>query len=288
MKTQLTIAREIVDSYCGRNYATINLDEVAYIEVNGDVLKDETRDDGDYVTIYANFGGTFSPEWEHSDIKLLFILKESYIQKYSFYQDGHRGGFSMNKLYDNNEDLKQNATYRNMVKITYFAYFEKQGMEFDSVDYNIPYVWDEACAVFRKHAAVISVNPFPGLAFQTINTKTALLNKWLSIPQVIALLQTTVQELDPKCIFAAFDLGRVSSYGNLFGWLKGRPLEELLASEGEQTVLGRKICSGGVREQRTFVIDECNVRWIQGIHPSAILSHKKMRQMAQVISFGEY
>ena len=288
MKTKLKIASGQVDSYCDRNYATIDVDEVAYIEINGVVLKDETQGDCDYVTIEANYGGAFSPEWEHSDIKLLFILRESYILKDSFYKNGHRGNCHMNKLYDNNEDLKENATYRNMVKITYYAYLEKQGLTIESINFRDTGVWNEACAVFRKHAAVISVNPFPGLAFKKTNTKTTLLNKWLSIPQVVALLQAKVQELAPKCVFAAFDLGYISSYRDLFGWLKGRPLEELIASEGQQAVLGHRICYGGVLEQRTFVVDECNVRWIQGIHPSARLSHKKMHQMAQVISFEKH
>ena len=285
--TELKISSKIVDAYCGRNYATIDVDDAAYIAVNGVVLKNEVQGDGDYVTIEANDGGVFSPEWEHSDIKLLFVLKESYILKDSFYKEGHRGGFHMNELYDSNDDLWQNASYRNMAKITYFAYLNKQGLAIEGIDFTSPSVKEEACEVFRKHAAVISANPFPGLAFHKTYTNTMLLNKWLALPQVIALLQAKVQKLAPKRVYGAFDLGRISSYGDLFGWLKGRQLDELVASEGEQAILGRRICAGGVFEQNAFVVDENHVRWIQGIHPSSRLSHEKMTQIAQAITSAD-
>ena len=86
-----------------------------------------------------------------------------------------------------------------------------------------------------------------------------------------------------KRIYAAFDLGWVSTYSHLFGWLKGRTLKELVDCEGEQKVLGKSILSGGVSNGRTYVIDKNGVLWLQGLHPSARLSHVKMQSLATAL-----
>lgn len=281
MCTRIKIAKEIVGQYHSRDCATINPAEVSYIELDGNVLKDETQDKVKYETIYANSGGAFLPEWEHSDIKLLFILRESYILEDSFYncKEPDRGGHKMNELYIEGRDwvwnFWENATYRNMVKITFFTYLVKNGEinEIINNDWNGGFKgiwgkkWDEACKIFIKHAAVISVNPFPALAFPSTRTDKSLLNKWLFIPEIKSMLQEEVKELNPKCVYGAFDLGSVSSY----------------EQDGEQDILGRRVTSGGKYDKFTLAIDESDVKWIQGVHPSSRLSHKKMLQIAHII-----
>lgn len=283
-KTQIKIEKHLVDEYCRRKYATINVDDAAYIEVGGVIVKNAMESNVEYVTLLPNNGGAFSLEWAQSELKLLFILKESYILKESFYQDGHRGGFQMNRLYDDNTELWKEATYRNIVKITYYAYKYKEGMALTDIDFNQPQVRNEAIEIFRRNAAVISANPFPGLAFNSPYTNSTFLKKWLTIPQVTARLRSTVEELAPKRVFAAFDLGYVSSYSHLFGWLKGKELPQLVECMGEQTVLGNKVCNGGVIDNVVYATDDTGIDWIQGIHPSARLSHTQMQQFAQAIS----
>jgi hypothetical protein len=229
----------------------------------------------------ANEGGAFSPEWEKSDMKLLFILRESYILKPSF-DAGDRGGHRQNEEYLTNDDLWENATYRNLVKITYFSYYSMLDIPLKEVDFKQDEVWDEACDIFRKHAAVICANPFPGLAFSSKDTDPVLLAEWLKLPEVQELLKEKIGRLDPKYIYGAFDLGLVSSYSHLFGWLKARTLNELVGIEGAQRVFDTEIVAGGVAVGRTYAVDKNGRVWIQGTHPSRI-SHKKTKEFASAI-----
>ena len=284
MTTEIKIAKHHVDAYCEKNYATIDVKLVAYIKVCGCVVKNEPEEPGvEYETIYANSGGVFSEEWVQSELKLLFILKESYILKDSYYKDGHRGGFEMNKLYYEDDELWSNATYRNIVKITYYTYLRSKGRDLNVEWCGNENIKREACDIFRRHAAVISVNPFPGLAFKKTTTNAKLLKNWISFPQVAALLLTQIQELAPKAIFAAFDLGCISSYSHLFGWLKGRALDELVELEGEQSILGNRVISGGAVDAVAYAVDCGDTKWIQGVHPSVGLSHNKMQLFSNVI-----
>ncbi|MED9995936.1 MAG: hypothetical protein UFP03_03985 [Paludibacteraceae bacterium] len=291
MCTRIKIAKEIVGQYHSRDCATINPAEVSYIEVDGNVLKDETQDKVKYETIYANSGGAFLPEWKHSDIKLLFILRESYILEDSFYncKEPDRGGHKMNELYIEGRDwvwnFWENATYRNMVKITYLLYLEKYKIVDDRLNNGWGDVKVDACKVFREHAAVISANPFPGLAFNSTKTNQPLLKEWLSFPEIRSKLQSEVNALSPKCIYGAFDLGCVSSYYHLFGWLKHRTLAELINDlKCEQMIWEYKILSAGKFGNRPYLIDEFNVCWIQGIHPSSQVFLGEMSQIAREIS----
>lgn len=293
MSTNLQIDRQKVEEYKSRDYSTINPSEVAYIEVDGNVLKNEMLDGVEYETIYANSGGAFSSDWENSDIKLLFILRESYILKDSFYASDipDRGGHEMNKLYTEGDDdewvseLWNNATYRNIVKFTYLLYLNKYNMVDDRLNNGWEDVKKDACEVFIKHTAVISANPFPGLAFNSTRTNKPLLNQWLSFLEIMSKLQSEVNALSPKCVYGTFDLGYVSSYNHLFGWLKHRTLAELINDlKCEQMIWERKILSAGKFGKRPYLIDEFNVCWIQGIHPSSLVFLDEMPQIAREIS----
>lgn len=278
MISQIKIANYKADTYA----CTIDIRRVNFIQINGRIIKNELIDGENYVTITANEGGAFSPEWEKSDLKLLFILRESYILKPSF-DAGDRGGHKQNEEYVTNDDLWENATYRNLVKITYFSYYSMLDIPLKEVDFKQCEVWDEACDIFRKHAAVICGNPFPGLAFNSTETDLGLLKEWLVIPEVQQLLAEKIRQLNPKRIYAAFDLGLVSSYPHLFGWLRGRPLEELVETEGEQSVFGTEVVSGGVMHGRSYAVDKNGKVWFQGIHPSARMSHKKIMTIASAL-----
>ena len=264
--------------------ATLDVKKKAHsMIIHGNVIKDELIDGEEYVTIRANEGGAFSQDWEKSQLKILFILRESYILKDSFFNNNDRGGHKMNQLYDDNAELYYNPTYRNMVKITYYAYLSMTGTPDDDINFRQKSVWDEACSVFRRNAAVISASPFPGLAFKSTRTNMNYFKELIEIPEVQALLKAKIDELNPKRIYAAFDLGWVATYSHLFGWLKGRTLKELVDCEGEQKVLGKSIVSGGISNGRTYAIDNKGVLWVQGLHPSARLSHVKMQSLAMAL-----
>jgi hypothetical protein len=282
MFTQIKIANYKADAYLNKPTCTIDIKDADFIQINDRVIKNELKDCEEYVTIKANDGGAFSPDWEKSDLKILFILMESYILKKSYYEYGDRGGHKQNEEYDDNNELWGNSTYRNVVKICYFIYHSKLGIPLKDVDFKRDDVWNEACDIFRKHAAVICANPFPGLAFSSKDTDPALLVEWLKLPEVQELLKEKIGRLDPKYIYAVFDLGLVSSYSHLFGWLKERTLNELVGIEGAQRVFDSEIVAGGVAVGRTYAVDKNGRVWIQGTHPSRI-SHKKTKEFASAI-----
>jgi len=283
MIKEIKITNFYVNAQLDSNWATVPFKKCAYIMIGGRVIKNDLEEGQEYVTISANEGGAFSTEWEHSKLKLLFILRESYILKDSFFKHNDRGGHQMHKLYDDNAELYSNPMYRNIVKITYYAYLSLEGISCENINFRQKEVWDAACSVFRSNAAVISVSPFPGLAFKSTRTNLSYLKEWIEIPEVQALLKAKIEELNPKRIYAAFDLGWVSTYSHLFGWLKGRTLKELVDCEGEQMILDRCVVSGGSVEGCTYAIDKKGVLWVQGIHPSARLSHARMRTFATTL-----
>ena len=282
MLNQIKIANFKAYAYSGKATCTLDIKDLGFLSIYGRIIMDELIDDENYVTIMANEGGASSPEWEKSDMKLLFILRESYILKPSF-DAGDRGGHRQNEEYLTNDDLWENVTYRNLVKITCFTYYSMLDIPLKEVDFRQDEVWDEACDIFRKHAAVICANPFPGLAFNSTKTDLGLLKQWLVIREVQELLTEKIRELNPKRIYAAFDLGLISSYPHLFGWLRGRPLGELVEMEGGQSVFGTEIVSGGVIHGRSYAVDKNGKVWLQGIHPSARMSHKKIMTIASAL-----
>ena len=284
--TILKIDRKKVASYLQSKTATIDIDDVDYICIDGVVVKDQVVQGVDYETISRNEGGTFSLNWEHSNMKILFILKESYIMKDSFYMQNDRGNHKMNTLYDNNSDLWENPTYRNIVKLSYYTYLSINGLSsiMATIDFKNHETWNEACEVFRNNVAVVSANPFPALAFNISQTNDILLRKWLQLPEIKNQLKQVVDTLSPNIIYSGFDLGTVSSYSHLFGFLKGRSLSELVDTEGTQYVLGRAILSGGVLNGAPYVVDNRHIPWIQGKHPSGIHGgHKKMQEIANTM-----
>lgn len=283
MRIEFKITNFNVNAQLESEFATLSIKRLGSITICGRVIKNDLREGEEYVTISANEGGAFSPDWENSRLKILFVLRESYILKDSFFKNNDRGGHKMNRLYDDNAELYSNPTYRNMVKITYYAYLSMMGTPSADINFRQKSVWDEACSVFRSNAAVISASPFPGLAFKSTRTNLAYLKEWIEIPEVQSLLKDKINELNPKRIYAAFDLGWVSTYSHLFGWLKKRTLKELVDCEGEQKVLGKSIVSGGISNGRTYAIDNKEVLWVQGLHPSARLSHVRMQSLATAL-----
>ena len=283
MNTEFKIKQFHAITQLESEWATVSIEKYASMIIEGSVIKNDLEEGEEYVTIKANEGGAFSPDWEKSKLKILFILRESYILKDSFFKNNDRGGHKMNRLYGDNAELYSNPTYRNMVKITYYAYLSMMGTSNTNPNFRSKSVWDEACSVFRSNAAVISASPFPGLAFKSTRTNMGYLKKLIEIPEIQSLLKAKIDELNPKRIYAAFDLNWVSTYSHLFGWLKGRTLKELVDCEGEQKVLGKSIVSGGILNGRTYAIDRNGVLWVQGIHPSARLSHLRMQTFATAL-----
>lgn len=284
--TTIKISQGNVDSYQERETATIDINDADYICIDDVVIKDDLTHGVKYETILRNEGGIFSPNWESSNMKILFILKESYILKDSF-DNNDRGGHKMNTLYnDNNDDLWDNATYRNIVKISYYTFLSMNGMSSlaPSTNFKDHETWSKACDVFKNNVAVMSANPFPALAFNSTKTNAALLKRWLQIDEIKNQLKSAVENISPNIIYSGFDLGTVSSYSHLFGFLKERCLSELVDTNGRQSVLEHTILSGGTMNGLTYVIDDNHVPWIQGKHPSGRLSHKQMQKSADVIS----
>ena len=105
MITKIKIANYNVNAQLETEWATLPIKKCASIMIGGSVIKNDLEEGQEYVTISANEGGAFSPDWEQSKLKLLFILRESYILKDSFFKNNDRGGHKMNQLYDDNEEV---------------------------------------------------------------------------------------------------------------------------------------------------------------------------------------
>ena len=266
-------------SYLDAKTGTIDIDSAIEIVYNGEIIKKEASNEK-LCTLFANTGGVFSPNFRTSELGLTFMLRETYILKDSFF-NGDRGGHHMPDLYKENFDLWYDVTYRNLVKITFYVYLKYHGLSCENVDFKRQ--WDQACDVFRSNVAVFSANPWPALALNKPYTDQRLLHKILRLPQVSSSIEKQITELGSKIVYSAADLGVLSSYDHLFGWLKKRELEELVEYEGSQSLLGRNIIEGGNYNGQVYVKDESGLTWIQGRHPSSRLSHVKMQSIADGI-----
>ena len=279
MLSYISISNFKALSYRDAKTGTIDIDSAVEIVCNGEVIKKEESSE-ELCTVFANTGGAFSPDFFTSELGLTFILRESYILKDSFF-NGDRGGHHMPDRYKENFDLWYDVTYRNLVKITFYVYLKYHGLSCENVDFKRQ--WDQACDVYRSNAAVFSANPWPALALNKVYTDQNLLKKILRLPQVSSSIEKQIIELGSKIVYSAADLGVLSSYEHLFGWLKAREMEELIGYEGPQSILGRNIIEGGNYNGQVYVKDESGLTWIQGRHPSSRLSHVKMQSIADGI-----
>lgn len=277
-KSFVMIPKDIIEYYKSSATATIRKKDCHYISIMGNVVKDERIEGVEYETIYANEISDFDPK------KILVVLKESYILKASF-DNNDRGGHQMNELYICPDDFWGNPTYRNLCKIAFYLETCEEYLNFDDVDWKDKTIRAKACDAFKKHFQLVSILPFPGLAFNGTKTDMKTLREWMKTPEVKERLAYYVKKLDPRVIYSGgVDLGLYCSYPDTFGWLKGRKLKELKQYENNLTILDQEIKDGD-KDIYPYVMTPDHKRWINGVHPAKRnLSNEDIKKIALMLT----
>lgn len=276
-KSLVMIPKDAIESFRSSENATIRMEDCHYISIMGKVVKDERIDGVEYETIYANEGGHFD-----NQLKILVVLKESYILPESF-DNFDRGGHKINQSYTSHEDLWENHTYRNLLKIAFYVGTINESLSYEDVDWNDEAVREKAYNALKKYFCVVSILPFPGLAFNGTNTDMKALKEWMQVPEVKEHFIDSVKRLDPCVIYSGgVDLGLYCSYPDIFGWLKGRTLKELKQYENNLTILDKEIIDG-YEDVFPYVITSDRKRWINGVHPASRLSNDDIKKIALVL-----
>lgn len=277
-KNYVMIPKDAIESYKSSATATISMNDCHYISIMGNVVKDERIEGVEYETIYANEISDFDPK------KILVVLKESYILKASF-DNNDRGGHQMNELYVCPDDFWENPTYRNLCKIAFYLETFEEYLNFDNVDWKDKAIRTKACDAFKKHFQLVSILPFPGLAFNGTKTDMKTLREWMKTPEVKERLAYYVKELNPRVIYSGgVDLGLYCSYPDTFGWLKGRKLEELKQYESNLTILDQEITYGNI-DIYPYVMTPDHKKWVNGVHPAKRnLSNEDIKKIALMLT----
>lgn len=274
--TYIKISCKEINNYHDNNFVTINPNNVE-IYVNGKKVND-CNIESPYEIIYANYN-TFN--YPKEDIKILYLLKESYIKKESFLE-GDRGNHNISEEYKNSENLKEDFSYLNMVKMTY-ALINSINNSDININNNITQfkydenLWENACNIFYKHAYVININPFPGLSFNTTKTNNSLIQEWANQQWIREFIKETINKIKPNIIYSP-SLNQLISSTNIFAWIKGKTLNELFTYDNNLNILddifidnaelftlsNRKVKIKGLINENNK-----NRIWVQGAHPSA-------------------
>ena len=120
------------------------------------------------IAIKGNSFGPYYPNeyFKETTFKVLWLLKESYIERPSF-DAGDRGGHNQAAEYAAS-GVKGNETHENLV-----AYTRKLLSILNGIDKNAS---DEEV---MKHICILEANYFPGLALKSKNSDDTLISKWL-------------------------------------------------------------------------------------------------------------
>lgn len=141
--------------------------------------------------IKGNSFGPFNPEeYFKSDIKILWLLKESYITKSSWIS-GDRGGH--NQAFENRlwGKMEENDTLENLIEITQQTMSKISGKEYSQQD-----AMNKTC--------ILEVNHFPGLYFKSWESDDAKLIEWAEINH--GLISILIDFYDPTIIYFASTL----------------------------------------------------------------------------------
>lgn len=276
-KSYVMIPKDAIESYRSSQSATINMKDCHYISIMGKAVKDERIEGVEYETIYANEGGHFD-----SQRKILAVLKESYILSESF-DDFDRGGHHPNE-YVSHKDIWENTTYSNLSKIAFYMETLHESLSCDDVDWNDEAIREKAYNALKKYFCVVSVLPFPGLAFNGTTTDMKELEEWMKVPEVKERFADYVKKMNPYVIYSGgVDLGLYCSYPDIFGWLKGREFKELKQYESKLSILDQEITYGD-KDVYPYVITSDGKKWVNGVHPaSRRLSNEDIKKIALVL-----
>lgn len=160
------------------------------VTINPEKIVDE-KYPNETIIIRGNSFGPFNPEeYFKSDIKILWLLKESYITKSSWIR-GDRGGHNQafeNHLWDNivNED---NKTLINLIHRTQTIINE--------LNNNGTNISEQ---VLMSSICILEMNHFPGLAFNNSNSKKNYIEDWSE--SNLNLLKILIKFYEPSIVIS--------------------------------------------------------------------------------------
>lgn len=176
------------------------------------------KDSKEYVTeYYPIFGNSFGPfnseEYFLSETKVLWLLKESYIEKESWVKND-RGKHNQAKYYYK-EDWETlcsddgNPTIANVVKLSsiILSYINKNIIPFNravEIFNDIKYEnakfdkWNNWMRGVMNHICILEVNHFPGLAFASRDTNNGNIKEWFD--KNTELIQQLIKYYSPSIV----------------------------------------------------------------------------------------
>ena len=171
-----------------------------------------------FYPIFANSFGPFNPKAffdpDPDNIKILWLLKESYISKDSWIKKGDRGGHDQAKEYNKWENIKgTNDTKERVVKITkkILSIIDKKST-IDKVDWEADS--DETYQKVMDHICILEVQHFPGLNFLGVETddqtKYGKFRVWAELNK--PLYETLIKFYSPTIIIGGYTLPYLFPY----------------------------------------------------------------------------
>lgn len=227
-----------------------NTKKYATLDPDDDGLKFSLDQEDNVYEWYPIFGNSFGPFYpkeyfKEGNLRILWILKEPYIEKESWVK-GDRGGHNQAKEYNKmswNEiksGEENNSTIANIIEFAKII-LEKYGIYYKDDE--------EGMKQVMNHICILEANHFPGLAFNSIDSKEEYMLEWTDFNK--ALSKRLIEFYAGIIVCGHFNIlslmceGTKQARENLFNFLKTKSFEKLNTPGGypDTTMLGSKIAA---------------------------------------------
>lgn len=260
------IKRSYLDSYIiipkDRNEGTGSIlpRHASFIHLFGQNIKDEPVADKaeEMVTVNANFFGPFRPEeFFASEVRALVMLKEDYIEKSGF-EKGDRGGHQKAVEYGDEEAIKESKTY-SIIMDTLIRILDGMGVR---------KVGEKDEDLFLNHTAILNINPFPALAFDTKKSHKDVVRAWSSVDANRKMLHDLIELLSPTIMIAGGTLKHFLTNEDLYVQVRDRKdgCDMDLGRVFERRILSAKVYEG--KHGAAVYVDENGAIWADEDHPN--------------------
>lgn len=201
----LFVCKEYLAAKNRQNYATLDPNDVGVKNILSryDIASD-------WFSIFANSFGPFNPKeyFKPENIKILWLLKESYITKESWIK-GDRGGHNQakeNRLWSDivHED---NSTLKNLIHITQTILTKLDDNEIQPLEQET-----------MNHICILEVDHFPWLNFNSPNSKDSYMNSWGKFNQ--SLIKVLIEFYEPSIIVFGHTLEYFKEWGDFYNYNK--------------------------------------------------------------------
>lgn len=233
----------------------------------------------EWYPIFGNSFGPFNPEeYFNCDFRILWLLKEPFIEKESWVK-GDRGRHNQAdeyvEWYKKYNELG-NPTHDNILKLSRLILTELREIKESDSDEKV-----------MSHICILEVNHFPGLAFNSKESNNSLIGKWAELNK--SLIGNLMSFYKPSIILGGYDVlgilceGTDQARQNLFKYLTDHSYSELISDSGypDTTILHSQISAsynkeivyttqkGEIKSQSVSLIKDKNGwSWFATPHPS--------------------